>query len=156
MAWWKVGIHDDEIGDQPANLVEIALDEFASARRTDGAPLPTPEAFLDALARAMIRRGGPSAAQGIEERAAGKPPVVHPSRDDEVDPQLVALTDALIAKLTGCYRQYLDRDARPAELCAVIAFVLRHQPDRFLAHAEDWSLQVLRPIPIPKLPDHPG
>jgi hypothetical protein len=156
MAWWTVGIHDDEIGDQPANLVEIALDEFASARRADGAPLPTPAAFLDALAHAMIRCGSPSAAQGIEERAAGKVPVIHPGRDDDVDPQLVALTDALVAKLTGCYRQYLDRDARPAELCAVIAFVLRHEPQRFLAHAENWNLQVLRPTCSPKVPDHQG
>ena len=156
MAWWTVGIHDDEIGDQPANLVEIALDEFASARRADGTALPTPEAFLDALANAMIRHGGPSAVPGIEERAAGKAPVVHTGRDVAVDPQLAALTDALVAKLIDCYRRYLDRDARPAELCAVIAFVLRHEPERFLALAEDWNLQILRPAPVPKLPDHQG
>jgi len=156
MAWWTIGIHDDEIGDQPANLVEIMLDEYASARRADGTPLPTAEAFLDALARALIRHGGPSAIRGIEERAAGKAPVFHPSHDDDADPQLAALTDALVAKLLDCYRRYLDRDARPAELCAVIAFVLRHEPERFLAHSEDWKLQVLRPTSGAATPGHQG
>src|SRR5689334_12968790 len=99
MAWWTVGIDDDEIGDQPANLAEITLDEFASSRRARGAPLPTPATFLDALARAMIRHGGMSAAAGIEERSAGSDPVFHPGRDADVDPQLDALTDALVAGL---------------------------------------------------------
>jgi hypothetical protein len=156
MAWWTIGIHDDEIGDQPANAVEIALDEFASARRAAGTALPTPQAFLDALARAMIQHGGPSAVAGIEQRAAGKAPVIHPGSDDDTDPQLAALADALVAKLADCYRQYLDRDARPSELCAVIAFVLRHAPERFLAHAEDWNLQSLRPVAAPNVPHSQG
>jgi hypothetical protein len=145
MAWWSIGIGDDEIGDQPANLVEIALDEFAAGRRAAGAPPPTPKALLGAFTRSLVRHASASGLDGIEERAAGKSPVIHRAGDSD-DPQLALLTDPLVAKLMDCYRDYRDRDARPAELSAVLAFVLRYEPDRFLSNAKDWKLQVLRPI----------
>lgn len=156
MSWWTIGIQDDEIGDQPANLVEIALDDFATARRADGVPLPTPKAFLDAFARSLLRHGVAAEFDGIEERAAGKAPVFHPGSDNADDPQLASLTDALVGKLKDCYRQHRDRDARAAELCAVVAFVLRHKPDRFLSRAKSWNLRLLRPALSPEKLEHRG
>jgi hypothetical protein len=144
MAWWTIGIHDDEMGDQPANLVEIALDEFAAARLANGKPLPTPKEFLDAFARSLARQGDPG---GIEELTEGRAPILHPGSGSDADPELGSLLEALVDKLKQCYRKYRDREARPAELCAVIAFVLRHRPDRFLSEAENWALRDLAPAP---------
>ncbi|HEY0265906.1 MAG TPA: hypothetical protein VGC16_04085 [Rhizomicrobium sp.] len=144
MAWWTVGIDGDEVGDQPANLLELALDEFSQACRAAGKPRPTPQALLEAFARSLARQG---LAQGIVERADGRPEALHTAKDDG-DPDVLALADAVTDKLRECYRRYRSRDARATEICAVIAFVLRHQPERFLSQARDWNLHALRPADL--------
>lgn len=145
MAWWTIGIDDDEIGDQPANLVEIALDDFANAKHPEGGELPTPERFLTALVGSLQRHRYDVV--GIEAHTSDGQSLIYGSRGDRV---LDTLADELVSKLTTCYREYLDRNPRATEVCSVIAFVLRYRPDRFLAHAESWELRDLRPVPNDK------
>jgi hypothetical protein len=141
MAWWSVGITDDEIGDQPANLVEVTLDEFATAQHACGGELPTPEVFLNGLAGSLRRHG--YNVFGIEGLTTDGGATLYAGRDDtEID----TLTDELVGGLMRCYREYRDRDARASEICSVIAFVLRYAPERFLAPAVGWELSRLLPV----------
>jgi hypothetical protein len=141
MAWWSVGIGDDEIGDQPANLVEVTLDEFATAQRASGGQLPTPEVFLAGLAGSLRRHR--YNVFGVEALTTDGRSMLYGGQEaTEID----TLADDLVSKLMRCYREYHDRDARASEICSVIAFVLRYAPERFFGQAAGWELRRLRPV----------
>jgi len=117
MGWWKNG--NDLLGDGPADLFMDGLREFVT-----GHDKPTWQEFLDALDAALgtSRRLHAVLGSGVELRS-------NPARANALLRDRLA---AIIAQVTGHYRERRERDATASEIVGTARFSLSGSPEKYL------------------------
>lgn len=147
MGWWGTGHGDDVIGDGPADTLGLALSALARERGARGDRALTPAELLSTVARVieahparyvsdapkagsleLVARTEPESAS-IRSRGADGDPTVAVELRRAFDDIAMEYEDSPIA-----------RKPRLSELLAAIAFVLRPEPEAYLADAEGMRL----------------
>ena len=140
MSWWDVGGNgDDVIGDQPADIMGVALARFAAMREAQGQPKPTLQEVVDAVA-------------ALAEQTWGSPPAAAPYRivvvrepGPDVRSDVAAQTsdDPLMATLRhafeeigAAYQLRWERAPRLREILETLFMVLVAYPEAYLSDAE--------------------
>ena len=154
MSWWETGNGDDVIGDEPADALQDALRGIAAASEGQSRTKPTLAQLLAAIAAVLHTKARDVLAEAslvqsalVARLADGS--VVRSESDD--NGQLATMVASLTAAAEAIARIYNDRFARRprlSELLAVISFVLRGQPERYLAISND---QQIRSIEVASL-----
>jgi hypothetical protein len=142
MAWWTLANGIDEIGDQAADRIESALDALTAPDAR-----PTPAQLMQALAEAL--RAYSPQTEGIEVRTSDGTTMVFAACAAPDAGGLQQRLEQAINDLHACYVRYLDRAPSPSEICAVFAFVLRHEPSDFLSDASAWRPRGISPVNRP-------
>jgi len=135
MSWWETPPGDDVIGDGPADVLGDALGKMrARAEATIGRP-PSLCELLGWFADALRRGSYPSAPVELIVRAAGEKVVAHAQAPPEQE--LAEMIDAALGEIAAAYEETWARPPRVTEILKTLAFVLRPDPQRFVADAED-------------------
>ena len=137
MSWWDTDRGDVLIGDGPADLMSAALSELArESERAFGHKPSLPE-LLDGLGKVTTPSGAAFARTGGGTIWPIEPPI--PAETEHLHGAL-ALAAEQIALL---YQERWERDPTPAELGAVMAFVLRAEPERFVRDGDGLDLDTI-------------
>lgn len=150
MGWWQTGLTgEDEIGDQPVDLLENALESLAQGRRSAHQPLPDRATLFTALARALPLPEScldVSGIRGLEVRARDTAPERYTIDSPAPDPHVQSVMSRVLQEIAGAYDAYLSRPPRVSEIGAIFAFVLRQAPERFLSDVRNWELSFILPL----------
>jgi hypothetical protein len=146
MGWWRIRQEcDDIIGDGPVDTVTFAMRSITS----NGIKLNIQE-LLDALAHTLRTRSvgliEPEAPSDIRiEALLSSPPGRLTSGPAVPVPRTINALEGALRAITGDYQDSsLERKPRLSEVLTIFAFVLRHEPWRFLKDADAIVLLELR------------
>jgi hypothetical protein len=146
MGWWRTKSEcDDIIGDGPIDTATSALRSIANK-----AIKPSLQELLDALAhtirttsRGLIEPAAPADVQ--IEALLSSPPGTLTSRSAVPEARAARALEGALRAITADYQDSsLERLPRLSEVLAIFAFVLRHEPQRFLREADAIELTELR------------
>jgi hypothetical protein len=140
MSWWRTKHEDDLVGDEVADRVTEALDSMLTARQEQGFPKPTLQDLVDAIAAALGRARPGSAASAVATLAGGEQVLGHSDATMGAQDLVTALAEAF-ADSAPFYRAYLDRDPKPSELAACVAFVLAGEPEAYLSDGSQRAIE---------------
>jgi hypothetical protein len=131
MSWWEIPPGDDVIGDSPADALGDALGKLRARTEAAVGRQPTLGELLGWLADALRRGAYPQAPEELVARTEGADIVARAQAPPEQE--LAELIDAALGEIAAAYDEAWDRAPRVTEVLKTLAFVLRPDPQRFVA-----------------------
>jgi hypothetical protein len=146
MSWWET-VDGSTIGDQPADVLGQALKDLANAHEARGKPKPTLAEVLAATASLVRTEGAefltvgePRDIVALTATLDGEPGKLSVAPDQANDDEIQRVLRKAFREIARTYQERWDRNPTLRELLAVMAFVLRAEPDAFLAESEGLSI----------------
>jgi hypothetical protein len=142
MAWWSAG-RGDVIGDEPADVLQSALNLVAEHRRAAGQSKPSLKEILDSVVAAMhedkgeIRQANSESVEPVSARVAGSETKVRSEESKIARDHTGGVIADAFSRISKIYELEQGRKPRSRELVEVLAFVLGYQPERYLADSSD-------------------
>lgn len=142
MSWWDNG--DDVLGDGPADKLTACWRTLLARRAAPGLGPPSTEEALESFAAALRAAPlDPPFAKMVMWRDRDR------VREFDGSRGLPELTEAFAAAMEPIARDYqrqTDRRPRPSEVVKTLNFLLRPEPETYLADAteEEWKTLRLR------------
>ncbi len=147
MGWWKTGIDNDIIGDQPVDELFFTLEAIALRCEELQQPKPTLQQVLDAIASVLRMKLAELVSDGdgisIKRLVARlePPSTIVSGEGSTADTYLVTAFSEGLENVSMCYESVLKRQPKLRELLACISFKLSGYLDEYLSIEDDISVR---------------